>query len=233
MRFPKFSYGTHVSRIVFDIETVGVAFEVLDDLSKEQLLKYAHTDEERAVVPETLSFSPLTGFIVAIAMLNPDTNKGAVYYQKPGEPTEHEENGIVYATGDEKGILEKFWRTLAFYDQVITFNGRSFDGPFLMVRSAVHAIRATRNLVPYRYGDDHIDLYDRLGFFGTVRRTMSLHMWCTALGIPSSKSNGITGYDVPVLYRDGRHDDIARYCMDDVRATTELFRIWDSFINVK
>jgi DNA polymerase elongation subunit (family B) len=220
-------------RIVFDIETIGVDFSSLDDLSRDQLLKYARTDEERLQVPETLSFSPLTGYVVAIAMLNPDTNKGAVYYQKPGEPVEHEENGIVYATGDEKAILERFWRTLAFYDQFITFNGRAFDGPFLMVRSAVHKVRPTRNLVPYRYGDDHIDLWDRLGFYGAVRRTMSLHMWCQALGIPSSKANGITGYDVPVLYRDGRQDDIARYCMDDVRATAELFRVWNSYINVK
>jgi len=220
-------------RIVFDIETIGVDFTTLDGLSQEQLLKYARTDEERAAVPETLSFSPLTGSIVAIALLNPDTEKGAVYYVKPGATEEREIDGVTYATGDEKSILERFWRTIAFYDQFITFNGRSFDGPYLMVRSAVHAVRPTRNLVPYRYGDEHIDLYDRLGFFGAVRRTMSLHMWCKAFGIPSSKANGITGYDVPDLFREGRQDDIARYCMDDVRATTALFRIWESYLNVK
>ncbi|HTP57111.1 MAG TPA: ribonuclease H-like domain-containing protein [Candidatus Paceibacterota bacterium] len=220
-------------RIVFDIETIGVDFTTLDGLSQEQLLKYARTDEERAAVPETLSFSPLTGSIVAIALLNPDTEKGAVYYVKPGATEEREIDGVTYATGDEKSILERFWRTIAFYDQFITFNGRSFDGPYLMVRSAVHAVRPTRNLVPYRYGDEHIDLYDRLGFFGAVRRTMSLHMWCKAFGIPSSKANGITGYDVPDLFREGRQDDIACYCMDDVRATTALFRIWESYLNVK
>jgi len=221
-------------RVIFDIETVGVDFQTLDGQAQEYLLKAARTDEEKALVPEQLSFSPLTGSIVAIAMLNPDTQKGAVYYQHPGsEPAEREEDGIVYATGDEKTILEKFWRTLAFYDQFVTFNGRSFDGPFLMVRSAVQKVKPSKNLVPYRYGDEHIDLYDRLGFFGAVRRTMSLHMWCSALGIPSSKANGVTGYDVPKLFRDGRADEIARYCMDDVRATAELWRVWDAYINVR
>lgn len=221
-----------MSRVIIDIETAGVDFGTLDAQTQEYLLKGARTDEERAAVPETLSFSPLTGTVVAIALLNPDTGKGVVYSQAPEAP-DREENGIVYARGTEAAILERFWEALGHYRQVVTFNGRSFDGPFLMVRSAVHRVRPSKNLVPYRYGDDHIDLYDRLAFFGAVRRTMSLHMWCTALGIASSKTGGITGYDVPRLWREGRHDDIARYCMDDVRATAELFALWEQYINVR
>lgn len=223
-----------MSRIVFDIETVGADFSALDEQAQEYLLKGARTDEERALVPETLSFSPLTGQVVAIAMVNPDTQKGAVYYQAPGtEPEEHDENGIVYASGTEAEILEKFWRTIGFYEQFVTFNGRSFDCPFLMVRSAVNKVKPSKNLMPNRYYDQHIDLYDRLGFFGAVRRTMSLHMWCSALGIRSSKANGITGYDVPKLFKDGRYLDIAHYCFDDIRATSELFDYWNQFINIK
>ncbi len=98
----------YMSRIVFDIETVGADFTSLDEQAQEYLLKSAHTDEERALVPETLSFSPLTGQVVAIAMLNPDTQKGAVYYQAPNtEPVENDDNGIVYASGTEAEILEE------------------------------------------------------------------------------------------------------------------------------
>jgi len=224
----------HMSRVIFDIETVGVDFAGLDGQAQEYLLKAARTPEERDVVPETLSFSPLTGHVVAIALLNPDTQKGAVYYQAPGSPaSETEEDGIVYASGTESEILEKFWRTIGFYDQFVTFNGRSFDCPFLMVRSAVNKVKPTKNLVPYRYGDDHIDLYDRLGFFGAVRRTMSLHMWCQAFGIRSSKTGGITGHEVPRLFKEGRYMDIARYCFDDIRATAELFEYWNTYINIR
>jgi DNA polymerase elongation subunit (family B) len=223
-----------MSRIVIDIETVGVDFGSLDDQAQEYLLKAARTPDEKEAVPESLSFSPLTGQIVAIAMLNPDTNKGAVYYQTPGlAPVETDEDGIIYASGTEAEILEKFWRTIGFYEQFVTFNGRSFDSPFLMVRSAINKVKPTKNLVPYRYGDDHIDLYDRLGFFGAVRRTMSLHMWCQAFGIRSSKSGGITGHDVPRLFKEGKYLDIARYCFDDIRATAELFEYWSTYINIR
>lgn len=223
-----------MSRVVIDIETVGADFTSLDATAQEYLLKGARTDEERDAVPETLSFSPLTGQIVAIALLNPDTGKGAVYYQAPGQsPSEFEENGVTYSSGTEAEILTKFWRALGFYEQVVTFNGRAFDGPFLMVRSAIHKIKPTKNLIPYRYGDDHIDLYDRLGFFGAVRRTMSLHMWCQAFGIRSSKDGGISGYEVPRYFKEGKYLEIARYCFDDIRATAELFEYWNTYINIR
>src|ERR1043166_7635087 len=100
-----------MSRLVFDIETVGVDFDALDGHTQEYLLKGARSEEEKALVPEQLSFSPLTGQIVAIAMLNPDTQKGAVYYQAPGqEIAESEENGITYISGSEPEILQRFWK---------------------------------------------------------------------------------------------------------------------------
>lgn len=229
-----YGYTSLMSRVVIDIETVGVEFTSLDAQAQEYLLKHASTPEQKDAVPETLSFSPLTGQIVAIAILNPDTKKGAVYYQTPNSaPREFEEDGILYASGSEAEILEKFWRAIGFYEQVVTFNGRSFDGPFLMVRSAINKVRPTRNLVPYRYGDDHIDLFDRLGFFGAVRRTMSLHMWCQAFGIRSSKSGAINGYEVPRYFKEGKYIDIARYCFDDIRATAELFEYWNTYINIR
>ncbi len=223
-----------MSRLVFDIETVGVDFGSLDVQSQEYLLKFARNDEEKALVPEQLSFSPLTGQVVAIAVLNPDTGKGGVYYQAPGrEPSEREEDGIVYATGTEAQILERFWKAASFYEQFVTFNGRAFDVPYLMIRSAIHRIRASKNMMGNRYWDNHIDLYDRLGFFGAVRRTMSLHMWCQAFGIRSSKANGITGHEVPQFFKDGRYDEIARYCFEDIRATAQLFEYWENYINIK
>jgi DNA polymerase elongation subunit (family B) len=222
-----------MSRLVFDIETVGVQFDSLDQQAQEYLLKSARTPEERELVPEQLSFSPLTGQIVAVAILNPDTAKGAVYYQADGDQSESQEDGVTYVPGTEPELLERFWQAASFYEQFVTFNGRSFDVPYLMVRSAIHRIKPTKNLMANRYWDNHIDLYDRLGFFGAVRRTMSLHMWCQAFGIPSSKANGITGHEVPAMFREGRFYDIARYCFDDIRATAELFAYWDKYINIK
>ena len=219
------------SRVVIDIETIGADFESFDEISREYLLKYAQNEDEVKAVKEGLGFSPLTGEIVAIGMLNPDTDKGAVYYQSPEvlqEPLVEE--GIEYIADTEAGILRKFWDTVKYYDQIITFNGRGFDAPFLLLRSAIHKIKPTKELMPNRYNLSHCDLIDVLTFYGAVRRKFSLHMWCTAFGIKSPKEEGVTGYEVPELFKKQEYLTIARYCVGDLYATKKLFEYWDRYV---
>jgi DNA polymerase elongation subunit (family B) len=218
-------------KIVIDIETIGNDFESFDEMTKEYLLKYAGTEEEIKAVKEGLGFSPLTGEIVAIGMLNPETNRGAVYYQSPEVLQESvEEEDIEYVADTEAGILRRFWEAVKHYDQIITFNGRGFDAPFLILRSAIHKIKPTRELMPNRYNMSHVDLLDVLTFYGSVRRKFSLHMWCRAFGIKSPKEEGVTGYEVPVLFKQQQYLTIAKYCVGDLYATKELFEYWDKFV---
>jgi DNA polymerase elongation subunit (family B) len=220
-----------MSRIIFDIETVGKDFESLDKPVQEYMLKWAESEEDKKEVRESLSFYPLTGEIITIGMLNPDSGKGAVFFQNNSDPLlPFEEEGLRYETGTEKEIIIKFWETIKNYDQFITFNGRGFDCPFIMVRAAVHKIKPARDLLPNRYGDAHIDLFDQLTFFGASRRKFSLDMWCRTFDIKSPKEEGITGYEVNELYKSGRHIDIARYCAGDLRATKELLSVWENYI---
>ena len=72
-----------MSRIIFDIETAGKDFDALDKGTQEYLLKWAESEEEIKDVKESLSFYPLTAEIITIGMLNPETDKGAVYFQAP------------------------------------------------------------------------------------------------------------------------------------------------------
>ena len=221
-----------MGRVIFDIETVGADFDTLEPAVQEYLIKWADNDDERERIKESLSFYPLTGEIVAIGMLNPDTSKGAVFFQAPGERLEpFEEEGVRYECGTEKEILEKFWQAVRAYDQIVTFNGRAFDCPFIAVRSAVHRVKPARNLIPYRYSDkDHIDLFDQLSFYGATKRRFPLDMWCRVFGIKSPKDEGITGYDVKNLYQAGRYVDIARYCAGDLTATKEVLSVWENYI---
>ena len=76
----------------------------------------------------------------------------------------------------------------------------------------------------------HVDLLDRLTFFGSVRRKGNLHMWCQAFGIDSPKNKGITGDDVGGLFKNKKYMDIAQYCAGDLWATKELFNYWDKYI---
>lgn len=221
-----------MSRIIFDIETVGKDFDSFEESTKEYLLKWAETEDAIREVKESLSFYPLTGEIVAIGMLNPDTMKGAVYFQAPNELlSPFEENGISFQPCTESDILKNFWDVVKSYDQFVTFNGRSFDCPFIMIRSALHKIKPLRDLMPYKYSHDkHIDLLEQLTFYGAAKKRFSLDMWCKTFGIKSPKSEGITGYEVKDIYAAGRYVDLAKYCMGDLIATKELLAYWDSYI---
>ena len=222
-----------MSKIIFDIETVGKDFETLEEPVKEYMLRWAGTEDEKQEVKESLSFYPLTGEIVTIGMFDPDKSRGVVYFQNNSDPVlPFEEDGIRYETGTEDEIIRKFWDVIKNYNQFITFNGRGFDCPFIMIRSAVHSIKPLRDLMPNRYGDVHIDLFDQLTFYGASRRKFSLDMWCRTFNIKSPKADGITGCEVKDLYKTGCHIDIAKYCAGDIRATAQLLNIWESYIKV-
>ncbi len=220
-----------MSKVIVDIETIGANFESLDEKRKEYLLKYAENDEEREDIKNKLALYPLTGEIVAIGLLNPETKKGVMLFQAGKEkPEDFEEDGVLYEAGIEKEILEKFWDFVKTYDQVITFNGRGFDVPYLMMRSAVHRIQPSKNLMGYRYDSkNHCDLLDQLTFYGATRK-YNLDFYAKSFGIKSSKEEGVDGSMVGELYEKGEYLQIARYCVRDLITTKGLFEIWDKFL---
>lgn len=217
-----------MSRLVLDIETAGKDWDALDTQTQEYLIKRAETEEEAR---QQLSLNPLVAEIVAIGILDADTDKGAMYYQAPGiEPLlPFEEQGVRFECGTEREILVKFWDAVKGVKSIITFNGRGFDCPFLFVRSGVHKIKPTRELIPNRFHDTHIDLMDRLSFYGNMRARYSLDMWCRTFGIKSPKG-GMKGAEVAEYYRAGRYLEIARYCVRDIFATRELYHHWQTYL---
>ncbi len=220
-----------MSRIVFDIETFGQDFDSLDEKSQEYFLRFAKTDQDIEDAKNSLSFYPVTAQIVTIGMLDVDSNKSFVFYQNEGAPEKIQEDNVTYISGNEKEILEHFWQLIDKASVFVTFNGRAFDCPFIMIRSAVNSVKATKNLVPYRYGKGpHVDLMDQLTFYDAMRRKFSLDMWCKAFGIKSPKEEGVTGLQVKDLFKEGKHMDIAQYCARDLLATKELYIYWDKYI---
>lgn len=220
-----------MNRVVFDIETLGSPFEDFDEAQQEYLMKAADTEEDRAEVIARLSLSPFTAQVVAVGMLNPDSGLGKVFYQHPGGSSEKSSDGLIeFMPGTEQEILTEFWKAVGRYGQFITFNGRTFDCPFLMLRSAILNVKPSRNLMPYRYSaNEHCDLLDQLTFYGAFRK-FSLDFYCRSFGIRSPKSEGVSGEDVGPLFRDGKYRTIAEYCLGDVRATSQLFERWQTFL---
>lgn len=215
-----------MATVVFDIETVGIPWDTLDDAQRTYLQKYARSDEERAKLPEQLSLWPLTARIVVLAMLNPDSGRGRVWYEKSdGRAEETSSDGLFTFTGDtEAAFLPEFWSAITRFDRFVSFNGRCFDGPLLMLRSATLGIRVTKNLCGYRYSvKPHTDLLDVISFFGASRK-WNLDFACKAFGIESPKEHGLDGYAVSHYYRENRLREIALYCRRDVEATARLFQ---------
>ncbi|MFH1459757.1 MAG: ribonuclease H-like domain-containing protein [Candidatus Omnitrophota bacterium] len=221
-----------MARIVFDIETVGTNFDDFDPISQESLLKYSQTPEEEQAVKDELSLSPITGEIVAIGMLDCESDWGAIFFQSKDKNLKStKEKNIDYVVCSEKEILENFWSVMNKYNQFVTYNGRGFDCPYILIRSGVHKIKPTQDLMPYRYETKfHVDLYDQLTFYGAIRRGFSLHMVTQAFGIKSPKQNNIDGAAVHDLFMQENSMDIARYCMRDVQATKELYWHWVKYV---
>lgn len=232
-------------KLVFDIETIGESYEDLDETTKEVLthwIKKESRDEEEFQrdlknIKEGMGFSPLTGEIVVIGMLNPETGKGEVYYQSPEKKEKViEEKGIAFKPMIEKEMLEKFWETASNYQEFISFNGNRFDVPFLAIRSAIHKIKPSKDLMSNRYlslqkfDSKHVDLLEQLTFYGATRRRWNLHLWCRAFGIKSPKTEGVTGDDVARLFKEGKYLDIARYNVGDLMATKELYEYWNKYV---
>lgn len=232
--------------LIFDIETVGEDFDSLDETSQDVLTRWikresGNNEEYTAALADLkngMGFSPLTGQIIAIGVYDGERDKGAVYFQSSPKKQEKsfEEDGYKFEAMTEKEMLQKFWGVVEKYDTFVTFNGRQFDVPFLMVRSAVHSIRPTKNLLANRYLSyqpghaRHIDLFDQLTFYGAMRKKGSLHLWCRAFGIESPKAQGVDGDDVKALFDTGRGADIARYNSRDLRATYELYRRYTEYL---
>ncbi len=230
-------------KLIIDIETIGENFDSLDETTKKALTRWVkkenlpEKDYQSALeeIKNGLGLSPLTGQICAIGVLDCDQNKGVVYFQAPGENLpEFEEGKFKFKPTDEKTMLENFWEGAKNYDTFITFNGRGFDVPFIVARSAVHNVKISKDLMSNRYlngqrGPAHIDLLDQLSFYGAVRRS-SLHLWCRALGIESPKQEGVNGDDVGRLFTEKKFIDIAKYNTRDLIATQKLYEKWRDFM---
>lgn len=157
------------------------------------------------------------------------------------EPIVEKIGDTTYYQTSEKNILEKFWRAIEKYRgcTLISFNGRNFDAPFLLLRSAIKEVMPSRNIMDgtkFNYSN-HIDLLDELTFYnaatyGATRR-FNFDFYTRAFGLVSPKSEGIDGSLVSVFFNNGDYKTIANYCLRDVDATWKLFLRIKDYIYIK
>jgi DNA polymerase elongation subunit (family B) len=232
-----------MAKLIFDIETSALPLENFDAAQQEYLFREAENlpdpaarEARRADIHRQFSLWPLTSQVVCIGMLNVDSTRGKVLFlaEDSDDDTTRQEGGVEFMPcADEAELLTDFWEVAEHYNSVVTFNGRGFDVPFIYLRSAVLNVDVSRkDWLGYRYQTEpHCDLLEQLTFYnvsgrdGAARR-FNLDFYCKAFGIESPKSHGTTGMDIGRLMAEGKHREIAEYCIRDVYATLTLYKIW-------
>ncbi len=231
-----------MASLVFDIETSALPTDSFDETTLEYLFRPAarepdpeSSEARKEEIERQFALWPFTAEIVCIAMLNAETEKGQVLFVADDFEEDQTKGSKVSFVPfpDENELLAGFWDIVRHYDTIITFNGRSFDVPFLYLRSAHLNIPISRkDWLGYRFQTSpHCDLADQLTFYnvsgrdGAARR-FNLDFYCKAFGIDSPKGQGITGFEVTQFIAEGRYREVAEYCLRDVVATTELYHIW-------
>ncbi|HTD68416.1 MAG TPA: ribonuclease H-like domain-containing protein [Candidatus Limnocylindria bacterium] len=231
-----------MATLIFDIETSALPTESFDEVQLEYLFRDAarledpiEREKRRTELQNMMSLWPFTSRVVCVAMLNADTARGQVLFTAEEYEEEGVEGGPVefVACCDEIELLSAFWDVAKHYENIVTFNGRGFDVPFLYLRSAQLNVPITRkDWLGYRFATDpHCDLAEQLSFYSVsgrdgAARKFNLDFYCKAFGIESPKGHGVTGMDVKRLMDEGKFHEIAEYCLRDVVATVKLYHIW-------
>ena len=241
--------STHEPRfyLIYDLETSPRPYDSFSDSQQEYIVRGAGTDEDKAKKLAEMALSPLTGKIVCIGLQLMETVEDGSYKLKKKKAfaldesvtksrIEKLESGAECEINSEVEMIKSFWGIFSEekYKNVhlITFNGRNFDAPFLMLRSAILGIKPSRNLMAgtkFTY-PLHTDLLDELTFFspgpyGATKR-FNFDFYTREFGITSPKGGGIDGSKVSEFYNAGKILEIAEYCLRDVTATWELFLKW-------
>lgn len=220
--------------LVFDIETAGIDFDDLDEwnqdyflntLEKYTLEKAKTKTEGKKEASQRTGLYPLYGQVVSIGMYNPENDKGMVLTQGLEEVKIKDDKFSCQVFENEKLLLENFWKLYIKYDRFVTFNGTGFDYPFLLFRSAINQVKVPTE-IKY-YGDEHIDLMKK---FSSGHNNFKLEALCRAFGITNPKEKGVSGLHVSNLFREGKIQDIADYVSRDAYSTSELYKIWKTYM---
>ena len=215
-------FRANIPTLVFDIETVGKDFDELDKEEQDYLLNNLerNTEDKKEAKGKTGLYS-IFGKVCAIGGYDSSLGKGFALILGKGEIVPENEDFKYHVFENEKDLLIKFWEIANKYELFVTFNGTSFDFPYLVIRSGINRVKI--NYEMKKYGNDHIDLMTKLNQNG---RGYKLEMLCK-----NPKAEGVHGDDVNKLFKAKEYNKIADYVSRDVVATNELYLIWKEFLS--
>jgi 3'-5' exonuclease len=128
---------------------------------------------------------------------------------------------------DETRTLRGFWNQLRGFDVnhdlVVGHNVYEFDLPFLYKRSAILRVQPTVRLSFARYRSRPIFDTMKEWELWAWRPGIKLEELAEVLQLGMSKTEGMDGTRIYDRFCEGRHQEIADYCMRDVELTREIY----------
>ena len=124
--------------------------------------------------------------------------------------------------GTEKEILTNFWKTAADVNQFVGHNIWEFDLPFIYKRSIINGVKPRTNISFVKYRNFPIyDTQQEWELWG-YKKAQKLDTLAKVLGLPTSKGE-IDGSKVWKAFREGKIEEICKYCMKDVELTRQVY----------
>lgn len=202
--------------MILDIETIAIdgAEALVEPVSapsnyKDEAKIAAYVAEGQARQIEKAGLYPWTARIIAMGWCE-DSDDAAIVR-------------VMNSEAAERDVLGEFWgrvwdRRTNVVLPLVTFNGRAFDLPVLMVRSRLLGVRYPVLNID-RFRSPHPDLLRILTFDG-VLDYRSLTWFAKRFGLPTD--DAFSGREIAQLHEDGNWDAIRMHCESDVMLTRML-----------
>lgn len=207
-----------------DIETYGkpegmIRDYLIDHIKPDARLKdpqkvEADVKAKAAAIDEKAALSPTTGRIVCVGIKRVDglDEETTTHIARTPEEEATMLMGVAEILSHGSGGPDETGRSQPFTPfALVTFNGQSFDLPFLAARTAVAGVKFQW---PHPRGRTHCDLFRVLGEHG------SLEEWAIALLGRRKKS---LGCEIKDLVEREEWEVIRQHCADDVELTAEIY----------
>lgn len=193
--------------VVLDIETVAQPLDSFPESCQDYIQERFKGQRKDRTIEDMMCLDPDFGQIVTIQFFMFDN------VEKTG--------GI---TLQEPDLLHDFWSFMGGRSNsnptIVTFNGKSFDIPYILKRSAYLGVKPTINIPTKRYSTSpHFDIAEVLSGFD-MSKMKKLGIYCDLFGI---KHKIADANKVGEWFRNGEFDRITKHCREDVRATAELY----------
>ena len=211
--------------LIFDIETVPLLDSECTEIQREyvnkRLAQRLKKEPELDPIKERrkiMALDPLVSRIACIGLFFPEVKLVQMLMDE-----------------SEEKMLKEFWGILAGFSGVfVSFNGKSFDIPYILRRSMLHEVEPTNrdflNYNAYNPLPEHFDVMLQIsGRDGYI----SLEQACHFFGFPSPKDGDVAAEGVEVAFREGRWDDIKKYCERDLRSTYSLYMRVRKYVSQK